>query len=166
MLQAAKYIGSGLATIGLTKIILAPVLSPKTLCPSVISHLAERAIVVVNDMLISLPKDSIVLKHIQDIASSTELGVVASLDEGLVTPFSPLEFPNGDIPSGVPLGTGVYAFTEKSASKGETKVRQAIGSAVSFPVRLGGHKDQFSGRSKATNLHNVGNTMGGLSMFT
>jgi len=117
-------------------------------------------------MLISLPKDSTVLKHIQDIALSTELNVVASLDEGIITPFSSLEFPNGDIPSGVPLGTGVYAFTEKSVSKGQLKRRQAIGSAVSFPSRLGGHKDQFLGRSKSTNLHNVGNTIGGLSMFT
>ena len=64
MLQAAKYIGSGLATIGLTKTILSPVLSPQLLCPSVISSPAELAIQTVDTMLSALPEDSLVLKHI------------------------------------------------------------------------------------------------------
>ena len=73
MLQAAKYIGSGLATIGLTKQILAPTLFPNLLCTSVISPLAMKDISTVDEMIISLPKDSLVLQHIQNVAASVEV---------------------------------------------------------------------------------------------
>ena len=79
MLQAAKYIGSGLATIGLTKKVLAPVLSKCTLCPSVISPLAKNTIQTVDRMLLTLPEDSLVLKHISDISSGTTLQVTAKI---------------------------------------------------------------------------------------
>lgn len=86
MLQAAKYIGSGLATIGLTKQILAPTLSPNILCTSVISPLATKAISTVDEMLISLPKDSLVLQHIQNVAASVEVQVTATANNGIITP--------------------------------------------------------------------------------
>jgi hypothetical protein len=66
MLAAAKYIGAGLATIGLiTKNILNPILSDKVITPSVISNQAIKAIECVDSILKSLPLNSRVLKHIE-----------------------------------------------------------------------------------------------------
>lgn len=159
MLQAAKYIGAGLATIGLTKTILSPVLSPRLLCPSVISSTAEVAIRVVNEMLLSLPKDSIVLNHITEVASKSAnmLQVTAQSQGDLVNPINLVEFSNGNIPEGlVPKEAGVYVFTEKRSSSDQSVPGQAFGSAVDFRRRLGDHKDQFSGSSRQTSLHKSG----------
>lgn len=135
MLQAAKYIGSGLATIGLTKKIVSPILSDMLLCSSVISPTGKVAIDVVDNMLRSLPEDSPVLKHITNVAMQSEslLKVTGSEQDGLLTPFIVTEFPDGDIPvNKVSKEAGVYVFTEKETAPGQTKRRQAIGSAVDF----------------------------------
>lgn len=159
MLQAAKYIGAGLATIGLTKQILSPVLSPRLLCPSVISSTAIVAINVLDEMLRSLPKDSIVLNHIIEVAAQSEslLQVTAQAQGDLVKPLSSIEFSEGNIPEGsVTKDAGVYAFTEKVVAPGQTAVRQAFGSAINFQRRLRDHKDQFLGLSRQTSLHKSG----------
>ena len=166
MLQAAKYIGSGLATIGLTKRLLLPLLSPQLLCPSVISSEAEKAIIVVDEMLQSLPQDSLVLQHITEVALGAQVSISAQVTGDLVIPTSQIEFPEGNIPSGIPTGAGVYAFTELSPSKGQAGVQQAFGSTVGFPHRLKVHKSQFAGTSMPTNLHLHGNTIGGMSAFS
>lgn len=169
MLQAAKYIGSGLATIGLTNNILSPILSGRLLCPSVISPTAKVAIRVVDDMLRSLAVDNPVLLHITNVAMQSEslLEVTASVKDGLLSPSSVIEFAGGNIPiNKVPNDTGVYVFTEQVVAPGQTEVRQAIGSAVDLNRRVADHKDQFLGLSKPTSLHNIGKTLGGLSAFS
>ncbi len=167
MLQAAKYIGSGLATIGLTKNILSPVLSSRVLTPSVISPLAKVAIDVVDQMLRSLPSDSLVLQHINQVASTVELQVTAQIINGIVVPDSSITFPNGQLPSSSssPSGTGVYAFTE-IAPTGQGLAKQTIGSALNFLTRLRTHFDGFLGSGKLTILHRYGMTVGGISAFT
>jgi hypothetical protein len=168
MLQAAKYIGSGLATIGLTKNILSPVLSGRLLCPSVISPTAKVAIRVVDDMLRNLNVDNPVLLHITNIALQSEslFGVTGHVEKGLLSPFSVIDFLDGDIPMNkVSKDAGVYVFTEQVVAPGETELRQAIGSAVDFSRRLGDHKHQFLGQSKPTSLHIIGNTLGGIAAF-
>lgn len=166
MLQAAKYIGSGLATIGLTKQILAPVLSPRLLCPSVISPTAVVAIRVVDEMLRSLPEDSPVIQHIQSMSGDSALEVTGAADGGLAIPLSTITFPDGNIPEGVVLATaGVYAFTKLNAADGQGTTRQAFGSAIDFRRRLGDHKDQFDNRSRQTSLHKIGNHLGGINVF-
>ena len=112
MLQAAKYIGSGLATIGLTQQILRPVLSSKTLCPSVISPLAQQGIATVDVMLRSLPEDSLVLKHISDIASGADVITTTVIESGSILPNQVIGFNGGKPTLPSPSGAGVYAFTE------------------------------------------------------
>ena len=107
MLQAAKYIGSGLATIGLTKKILQPVLSSNRLCPSVISHLAEKAILTVDKMLRRLPRDSLVLKHISEMVSIADLHTTAVVEDGHIQPNETIQFSHGRPTSQPPSG-----FTE------------------------------------------------------
>lgn len=168
MLQAAKYIGSGLATIGLTKQLLAPVLSTRLLCPSVISPLAKEAICVVDEMLRSLPEDSPVLAHITEVASQSEslLQVIAKANGGLIIPSSKIEFPDGNIPQNtIPVAAGVYIFTENVCASGQTVVRQAIGSSSNFKRRLVEHKEAFNGSGSPTSLHNFGKALGGISAF-
>jgi len=89
MLQAAKYIGSGLATIGLTKQVLSPVLSNCLLCSSVVSPTAIQAIQTVDQMIESLPENSPVFQHIEAVASTSEtmLEVTAKVQGDLVIPF-------------------------------------------------------------------------------
>jgi len=115
MLQAAKYIGGGLATIGLTKLILSPITSSRLLCPSVISPTAIVAINVVDDMFKSLPADGAVIKHITKVAEQESmLQVTAKVEGDLVIPNTLIEFPDGNIPeNSVTKGRGVYAFTDK-----------------------------------------------------
>src|SRR5271156_1382060 len=95
MLAAAKYIGAGLATIGLiTKNILNPILSNKVITPSVISNQAipasedEGAIECVDSMIKSLPLNSIVLRraHIEKISSVQLLVVNAYKHKGKLVP--------------------------------------------------------------------------------
>lgn len=157
MLQAAKYIGGGLATIGLTKLILSPITSSRLLCPSVISPTAKVAINVVDEMLKSLPSDGTVIKHIAKVAEQSEsmLQVTAKVEGDLVIPNTLIEFPNGNIPeNSVTKERGVYAFTDKKAlSAHPDGLEQAFGSAIGFPRRLADHKDQFNGKSRQTALH-------------
>lgn len=89
MLQAAKYIGSGLATIGLTKQVLSPVLSNRLLCSSVVSPTAIQAIQTVDQMIESLPENSPVFQHLEAVASTSEtmLEVTAKVQGDLVIPF-------------------------------------------------------------------------------
>lgn len=144
MLQAAKYIGAGLATIGLTKDVLSPVLSPRLLCPSVITDTAKVAIIAVDKMLKSLPEDSLVLNHIKQVASNSEsmLHVSAEAQGDLVIPSNVLEFPDGNIPNSPETsGAGVYVFTDKEVAPDQTERCQAVGSAINFGRRLDQHKD-------------------------
>jgi hypothetical protein len=165
MLQAAKYIGSGLATIGLTKQILQPVLSSNTLCPSVISHLGEQAITTVDVMLRSLSEDSLVLKHIVEIASGVELCTTAVVKDGLIVPNQAVSFREGNVTSKSPSGTGVYVFTERVPAQGSSVCRQAVGSALSFTTRLTQHLDAFAGVINRTPLHVYGATLSGADSF-
>lgn len=156
MLQAAKYIGGGLATIGLTKLVLSPALSPRLLCPSVISPTAVVAINVVDEMLQSLPKDGTVINHITEVAESSEsmLQVTAKVQGDLVIPNTPIEFPNGNITeNSITKEAGVYAFTDKEPYQNNTELEQAFGSAIDFRRRVADHKDQFNNKAKQTSLH-------------
>lgn len=166
MLQAGKFIGSGLASIGLTKQILAPVLSPHLLCPSVISKHAEEAIIVVDGMLQSLPQDSVVINHITQVAENATVVVNALVDKQLIIPAQTTIFTNGNITPGIPKAAGVYAFTELVPSDTEVGPQQAFGSTVAFPHRLVVHKAQFAGTSRPTNLHYHGNRFGGISSLS
>jgi len=119
MLQAAKYIGAGLATIGLTKTILSPVLSPRLLCPSVISSTAKVAIRVVDEMLRSLPENSPVLNQI-----SVNVTGYSTITRGYRKSYQPCR----------------VLKEAKQPTSDQTVAGQAFGSTIDFRRRLG---DQF-----------------------
>jgi GIY-YIG catalytic domain len=161
MLAAAKYIGAGLATIGLiTKNILKPTMSDKVLTPSILSNQAIKAIECVDSMLQSLPLKSIVLKHIEHISKKSALKVNADIKEGKLVPNKRVEFYNGEIPEKqVPQSAGVYLFELK------TNGEQYVGSAIDFRARVRDHKYQFEKKRKPTVLHITGDKLGGLKAF-
>ena len=137
------------------------------MCPSVISHLAKEAIFTVDKMLRSLPRDSLVLKHIMNIASVTDLRTTAAVEGGIIIPNETVSFINGHTTSQPPLGSGVYVFTEHNSANNGIKCSQAIGSALRFDIRLGEHLESFSGNSKLTPLHKYAKTInGGVDSFS
>ena len=73
IVQAAKIIGSGLATIGLTNILLSLIHNNKYLVSDIIyTDLAKKAIFTVDEMIGSLAKNSILYKFLEiEIPQST-----------------------------------------------------------------------------------------------
>src|ERR1700719_2017656 len=66
IVQAAKIIGSGLATIGLTDILLSVIRNEDMLISKIIkTELIEKGISTVNSMIESLPKNSILYKFLE-----------------------------------------------------------------------------------------------------
>lgn len=154
MLAAAKYIGAGLATIGLiTKNILKPILSDEVISPSIIYTQAKKAIECVDFMLQSLPLNSVVLKHIEHISNIQALEVNAVIKKGKLVPNKKIDFyhEGGEIPEKeVPQSAGVYIFELKANGY------QYVGSAIDFRTRVRNHKYQFEKQRKPTVLHRTG----------
>jgi hypothetical protein len=68
LVQAAKIIGSGLATIGLTNTLLSLVSENKDLLLSdvIYTNMAKKAILTIDKMIDSLPNNSILLKFLNE----------------------------------------------------------------------------------------------------
>lgn len=67
LVQAAKIIGSGLATIGLSNVLLSVIRDDDLLLSKIIyTKLVKEAISTVESMINSLPKDSVLLKFLNE----------------------------------------------------------------------------------------------------
>ena len=155
IVQAAKIIGSGLATIGLTNTILSLLTNNKELLLSniIYTNLAKKAILTIDKMIISLPNNSLLLKFLNEEVIKSILKI-----NGIIINNN-LEFKNyinlnsntkdKDIKNILNidfLNAGVYMFIAPNNER-------YIGSCINFNMRLIEHKDQFINRRKPTGLH-------------
>ena len=77
IVQAAKIIGSGLATIGLTNKLLSLLIENENLLFSkiVFTKIAKKAIFTIDNMIISLPHDNILLKFLIEVVPKSILKI-------------------------------------------------------------------------------------------
>ena len=152
IIQAAKIIGSGLATIGLTNILLSVIKNENVLISKIIyTELIKKAISTIDTMVQNLPLNSTLLKFLEEEIKVSTLEIKAKREKGYIGTenfFSlhintrlKMKSLNNDFNT-----AGVYVF---SAPNGE----QYVGSCINFYSRLIEHKDQFNNRRRPTKLH-------------
>lgn len=155
ILQAAKIIGSGLATIGLINLLLSLLNHNKDLLLSdiIYSKLAIKAIITCEEMIKSIPETNIVLGFLKKEIPLSILKVNGSIFNNtiLVNEFISLKTKDRKkdikkILSHEFLIAGVYLFIAPDDER-------YIGSCINFNDRLIEHKDQFNNRRKPTTLH-------------
>jgi hypothetical protein len=154
LVQAAKIIGSGLATIGLTNTLLSLVTENKDLLLSdvIYTNMAKKAISTIDKMIDSLPNDSVLLKFLNEEISKSILkinGIVIN-NNIEIKDFIDLNLNNKDkeiknILNIDFLTAGVYMFIAPNNER-------YLGSSMNFNIRLTEHKDQFSKRRKPTHF--------------
>jgi hypothetical protein len=77
LVQAAKIIGSGLATIGLSNVLLSVILNDNLLLSKIIyTKLLKVAISIIESMINSLPKDSVLFKFLNEEILSSKLEII------------------------------------------------------------------------------------------
>ena len=87
IVQAAKIIGSGLATIGLTNILLSLIQNDNLLISKInITKLGKKGISTIDKMIESLPKDSLLLKFLMHEISLSTLKINGKAENGLIIP--------------------------------------------------------------------------------
>lgn len=85
MTQAAKIIGSGLATIGLNNVLLSVIHNDNLLLSKVIyTELVKKAINTVESMLNSLSKDSIVLNYLEREIMLSKLVIIGRSKDNIL----------------------------------------------------------------------------------
>jgi hypothetical protein len=155
LVQAAKIIGSGLATIGLINTLLSVILDDNLLLSKIIyTKLVKEAISIVESMINSLPKDSVLLNFLNEEILSSKLEIIGKNENNnlVVNELIPLDFNNlkykklkKDINSSFYMA-GVYIFI---APNGE----QYVGSCIDFYSRLNAHKYGFEQKIKGIKLY-------------
>jgi hypothetical protein len=155
IVQAAKIIGSGLATIGLQKILLSILHDNNLLLSKIVyTKLVKEAILIVENMLNSLPKNSVLLIFLEKEILSSKLEIIGKIEnsELVIDKLISLDFYNlnykkskKDINSNFYIA-GVYLF---KAPDGE----QYLGSCMDFYARLNIHKDSFKRTKKEVKLY-------------
>jgi hypothetical protein len=155
ILQAAKIIGSGLATIGLTNILLSLLTENKKLLLSSIiyTNLAKKAIDTIDKIIINLPNNSLLLKFLNEEIPKSILKIngIVNNNNIEIKDFVDLSLNNKDreikkILNVDFLIAGVYIFISPNNER-------YLGSCINFNERLSEHKDQFNNRRKPTILH-------------
>lgn len=153
MTQAAKIIGSGLATIGLKNVLLSVIHNDNLLLSKVIyTELVKKAINTVESMLNSLSKDSIILNYLEREIMLSKLVIIGKNKDNILivdnmiplissSNYEDIKNINSDF-----YIAGVYLFNSPNNE-------QYIGSCMNFYSRLIEHKDQFKNRRKPTKLH-------------
>jgi hypothetical protein len=155
LVQAAKIVGSGLATIGLHSVLLSIIQDDNLLLSKIIyTKLIKEGISTVENMLKSLPKNSILLKFLEKEILSSKLKIISKNKNNklIINKLIPLDFNNlsykklkNDINSDFYIA-GVYLF---EAPDNE----QYLGSCMDFYTRLNTHKDSFKRRIKNVKLY-------------
>jgi hypothetical protein len=155
IVQAAKILGSGVATVGLKSVLLSIIHDDNLLLSKVIyTKLVIVAISTVENMLNSLPKDSVLLKFIEREILLSKLEIIGKSNNNklIIDKLIPLDFNNlnykklkQDINFDFYIA-GVYLF---KAPDGE----QYLGSCMDFYARLNMHKDSFRKRIKEVKLY-------------
>ena len=152
IIQAAKIIGSGLATIGLTNILLSVIQNDNVLISKIIyTELIKKAISTIETMVQSLPLKCTLLKFLEEEIRVSTLEIKAKREKGYISTQNFFSLPIKTRLKLKPLKNnfniaGVYVF---SAPNGE----QYVGSCIDFNSRLIEHKDQFNNRRRPTKLH-------------
>ena len=153
IVQAAKIIGSGLATIGLTNILLSLIQNDNLLISKInITELGKKGISTIDKMIESLPKDSLLLKFLMHEISLSTLKINGKAENGLIIPTDMILL---DLNYKKKIVTiidsqfniaGVYVFI---GPDGE----QYVGSCIDINSRLIEHKHQFKNRRRPTKIH-------------
>src|SRR5436305_10423832 len=156
IVQAAKIIGSGLATIGLTNILLSLIHNNKYLVSDIIyTDLAKKAIFTVDEMIVSLAKNSILYKFREIEIPQSTLHINAKNINGniVLNNYIPL---NSNIKKRKSQNrkvklyfnvAGVYLFKGPSNEK-YVGSGSGSGSCMDFYSRLIEHKDQFNNKRR------------------
>lgn len=150
LVQAAKIIGSGLATIGLSNVLLSVIHDDNLLLSKIVyTKLVKEAISTVESMINSLPKDSVLLHFLNKVILSSKLEIIGKNKNNIlvINKLISLNFNNlnykklkKDINSNFYIA-GVYLF---KAPNGEQYVR----SSMDFYTRLNRHKNSFEKKGK------------------
>ena len=153
IVQAAKIIGSGLATIGLTNILLSLIQNDSLLLSKInITELGKKGISTIDKMIESLPKDSLLLKFLMHEIALSSLKIYGKVENGLIVHTNmillDLNYKNKmtNIIDSKFYIAGVYVFI---APNGE----QYVGSCMDFNSRLIDYKHQFKNRRRPTKIH-------------
>lgn len=155
LVQAAKIIGSGLATIGLINVLLSVIHNDDILLSKVVyTKLVKEAIHTIESMINSLPKNSVILKFLEEEILLSKLEIIGKNKKNklVINKLVPLDFNNlyykklkKDINSNFYIA-GVYLF---KAPNGE----QYVGSCMDFYSRLKAHKNSFGKNRNNVKLH-------------
>jgi hypothetical protein len=142
LLQAAKTIGSGLATIGLTNILLSPLQNNNILTKLYITHLITEAIKTIDDMIGSLPQINQLHKFLEEEVPNSFIYVNAKIENDIVIgnnyihSFSDGQKNNIKKPIYPFHIAGVYVFSTLTNE-------QYIGSSTNIYKRLSEHKHEL-----------------------
>jgi|SRR5271167_3016628 len=155
LVQAAKIIGSGLATIGLSNVLLSVIRDNNLLLSKIIyTKLVKEAISIVESMINSLLKDSVLFNFLNEEILLSRIEIMGKNENNnlVVNELIPLNFNNlkykklkEDINSSFYIA-GVYIF---EAPNGE----QYVGSCIDFYTRLNAHKNSFGQKTKGIKLY-------------
>src|SRR5271154_825284 len=151
IVQAAKIIGSGLATIGLTNMLLSLIHNNKYLVSELTyTDLAKKALFTIEEMIGSLAENSTLYKFLDTEISKSTLYINAkNINGNLVLDKYTLLSSKKSREENTMLSfniAGVYIF------KGPNN-KEYVGSCIEFYSRLVEHKDQFKNKRKPTKLH-------------
>lgn len=154
IVEAAKIIGSGLATIGLKDILLSIIKSDDKLISKIIyTKLINEAISTVDNMLNSLPKDSVLLKFLEKEILSSKLEILGKKNENnelvidkLILLTSNLSYKKVNKTNLDFYLAGVYLFKAPDG-------KQYLGSCMDFYARLMEHKARFKYKQEVSKLY-------------
>jgi hypothetical protein len=155
IVQAAKIMGSGMATIGLTNNLLSLIRDNKLLISKIYyTDLIKKGILTIDDMIRTLlneNKNSILLKYLEEEIGLSILLINGRNINGIIKVNDDIFIKTLDKKKVSKLNNsfmvaGVYLFNGPNDE-------QYVGSCMNFKSRLNEHKDQFKSKRKPTKLH-------------
>jgi hypothetical protein len=153
IVQGAKIIGSGLATIGLSNVLLSVIQNDNLLLSNIVyTKLIKKAISTIETMINSLPKDSVLLSFLEKEILSSKLEIIGKNKNNIlvIDNLIPLiSYSNNKNIKNINSDfytAGVYLF---KAPNGE----QYLGSCMNFYSRLISHKNCFGKKRKGIKLY-------------
>jgi GIY-YIG catalytic domain len=155
IVQAAKIIGSGLATIGLLDTLLSVIKNNKNLISEIVyTDLAKKAIHTVSEMINSLDKDSLLYEFLHKEIPESALITNGKLMKGdlIVDNYDILKkitYKKGNVFKNINSSffiAGVYIFIGQNNE-------QYIGSSINLYTRLRKHKSRFKDKRRVSKLY-------------